>query len=211
MKKISLIIIGALLAVASNLTLAASADNADAQQGKWSVKLGLDVATEDSLDKGILVGGSYSNYNKYLNAKYNFGIAVTSGRTDTCFPPTCVEEADLSYDGVIIDANLAYDIDKYYVFAGLNYPIISQSVSVIYYNVRDTGINVPVDLKIENDGIGYQIGSGLNIGEQVALEISYQSIPLKGVIDETVLLQSYTERLDIDDFNTTQLAINYSF
>jgi hypothetical protein len=198
MKKISLIITGALLALATNLTLAQESNSFS--NGKWSAKLGLDVATEDGLDKGLMIGAVYSDYNKNINMHYNFGIALTSGRNDTCYSDICDEVKKLSLDGIIFSTNLIHKFeDNYVVFGGLNYASISSTTSVTVAG-RDTAI------KLSSDGIGYQVGVGVDLSKQINLQIIRKSIPFKSLVDAEGSTFGGT-----GDLETTQLAINYSF
>jgi hypothetical protein len=79
--------------------------------------------------------------------------------------------------------------NKLYIFAGLNYAIIKDSYSAI---------------TLENKGIGYQLGIGKNLHQQLSIEAVYQSIPIHLSATGTTVTEDY-------DMTSLRLGATYAF
>ena len=218
MKKISLIITGALLALASNLTLAATEQNT-----KWynniSANVAVDLDTEyevndnDSvdLDKGLSLGADYNLKLKHLDIVLGGKYFTGRDRDVNLVIYESQYNNKTKFSGLVLDASIkkSWSVYKHtiYALAGVNVAAhldMDSSTTNI-----GTGETTDPKYKTKADGVGFQVGVGYQINKQFSVELVQEELKSKFASKDT----DETEYSDYRDIaiTATSLAVNYSF
>ncbi len=135
-----------------------------------------------------LAGGFYSNdklsefdtdgiglnlsvdYNQKLNQNVDIIYGLSYGNQS-------IKNISGSFDYFLVNINGEYNINKqFYTFAGLNLPIALASIKLTVETIF--GQQFGVTSKYTGE-IGFQLGAGFNINENLAIELGYQAINAK--------------------------------
>ena len=105
------------------------------------------------------------------NQKINQNVDITYGLS---YGNQKLKDISRNFDYFLVKINGEYNINsQFYTFAGLNLPIALASIKV-----EEFGGEVSGSAKYTGE-IGFQLGAGININENIAIELGYQAINAK--------------------------------
>ena len=138
-----------------------------------------DIIHNQTDDGGLHVA---IDFDQYISEKIsiNYGLSLESQK---------ISNINKNFNGIIFEVNGKYTIDEnIYTFGGLNYPLALSSIRITKFrDIEPVGF---IDFEPEGS-IGFQLGAGYRINNNVSVELSYKLVDSNlGTISSGLLLAS---------------------
>lgn len=201
-------------------------NSGDDLDGKYTVKIGESSQSADATFKGdknsMGIGveyiDSFKSKNEKINSfKYSIGLLLNSsmeydrynlnlGGADT----TLHDKGSLRYG--LMYANLIYELSsKFYLLGGFNIslPKFDDGGPFAYNGTLSNGQIVSTRIELEDEGgLGYQVGAGLSILDNLSAEVVYENINMSPGESGTYSNASTETEFS---FNTVRFSVKYLF